>query len=77
MVQTTGSDWSTVWKKLTMNNERLHLENDQLKQNIENLTIKTESLVLKILKIQANYPYFTEAMFSRSNLTNVSEYCLN
>ena len=49
--------------QLTMNNEQLRLENNQVKRNIEISTLKKESLVLKKLKIQAYFPYFTEAMF--------------
>ncbi|XP_078323352.1 uncharacterized protein LOC144622488 [Crassostrea virginica] len=65
-------------ENLKLDNERLRLEINQLKNNKEIFNLQKEILVLKKQKlefeIQANYPYFTEAMSSRSHFSNVSEY---
>ena len=65
-------------ENLKLHNERLRLEINQLKNNKEIFNLQKEILVLKKQKlefeIQANYPYFTEAMSSRSHFSNVSEY---
>ncbi|XP_062568346.1 uncharacterized protein LOC134230531 [Saccostrea cucullata] len=63
-------------ENMKLDNQRLRMQINQLNENKEILTLKKEILMLKKSKlefeIQANYPFFTEAL-SANQCTDISE----